>query len=214
MEYFKQRYDKPEKARMVMRELWAKPVLRAPREPVSTVTGETRRVKTSEINALIDGAGNVYSKGPLVIHTLRYYFALRTGSDEAFWQLLRDFLERYAYGQASTEDFIRLAEEHLGEGLDWFRAQWIYGTAIPVVHWSYDLTKNEDGGWLLTVEAEQEETSYLLAIPIYIQNGNDEVATHPLFLLGKKGQAQVKLPSKPTRITLNDDFEALVQLKR
>ena len=74
MEYYTYRYQKPDKTRSLMRELWVKPVLRAPHEKVSTVTGEKRKLKISEINALVDGAGNVYSKGPLVIHMLRYRF--------------------------------------------------------------------------------------------------------------------------------------------
>ena len=82
------------------------------------------------------------------------------------------------------------------------------------MRWSYDLSRTEDGGWLLTVDAEQEKTNYLLAIPVYIEDKGDDVTTHPLFLLGEKGQAQVKLTSKPSRVTLNDNFEALVQLKR
>jgi hypothetical protein len=215
MEYFRERYrDKPEKTRKMMREMWVKPVLRSPRESIAAVTGEKRKVKASEINALIDGANNVYTKGPLVIHTLRYYCEIRTGSDEVFWEILREFLTRYAGQQAGIEEFLRLAEEKLGEGLGWFRKQWIYGTSIPVVEWSQDLKKTEDGQWLLTVEARQERTNYLMAIPIYIQDKSGEVTRHPLLLLGETGKAEIKLPTKPSKVTLNDDFEALAQIKR
>lgn len=74
---------------------------------------------------LFDSAG-VYYRGALVLHALR----LEVG-DEAFFEMLRTYLERYAYGNAMVEDFIAVAEEVSGQSLDEFFQGWLYDPFLP-----------------------------------------------------------------------------------
>lgn len=62
----------------------------------------------------------VYAGGALVLHDLRQ----RIG-DDAFFRLLREWASRYAYGNATTADFVSLAEEISGQELDGFFADWL-----------------------------------------------------------------------------------------
>ena len=55
---------------------------------------------------------SVYSRGALTLHVLR-----RTVGDEAFFAILRTWVERYGGGSASTADFEALAEEVSGADL-------------------------------------------------------------------------------------------------
>ena len=71
-------------------------------------------------------AGPVYQRGALTLHALRS----RTG-DEAFFDLLREYVARYGAGNASTEDFIALAEEVSGEDLGEFFDAWLYSGPLP-----------------------------------------------------------------------------------
>ena len=71
-------------------------------------------------------AGEVYQRGALTLHALR----LRLG-DETFFELLRTYHERHRGGNATTEDFIALAEETSGEELDGFFDAWLYSVALP-----------------------------------------------------------------------------------
>ena len=48
----------------------------------------------------------IFDRGALTFHALR----LRVG-DEAFFQILRTYTERYRYSNASAADFIAIAEE-------------------------------------------------------------------------------------------------------
>jgi len=214
MEYYQLRFDKPAKTRQQVRERWIKPQFRSSTETAQTLTGETRRVAMSQLTPLIAGGGNVYTKGPLMIHMLRYLFQIQKKNDEAFWELLSDFLATHKYQQASTEDFKLLTEQHLQGKLDWFWDQWLYGTEIPEVEWSYDVRRNEEGDFLLTVDAEQKGTEFVLAIPIYVHLRGGKTLSTPLILRGKEGHAQARLREKPTNVTLNDNFESLVSLKK
>jgi aminopeptidase N len=214
MEYFQIRFDKAAKTHQQVQEQWIKPQFRSATETAQTLTGETRRVEMSQLTPLIAGGQNVYTKGPLMIHMLRYLFQIQTKNDEAFWKLLEDFLATYKYQEASTEDFIKLTEQHLQGNLDWFWNQWLYGTAIPEVAWSYDVQRTEEGDYLLTVDAEQQDTEFVLAVPVYVHLKGDQTLSMPLILRGKDGHAQAKLRTKPKDVTLNDNFEALVSLNK
>ena len=69
---------------------------------------------------------NVYQRGALTLHSLR----LRVG-DEAFFDILRAYAEQYKYGNASTDDFIAIAEEVSGQELEDLFQEWLYVQALP-----------------------------------------------------------------------------------
>ncbi|MEZ4867602.1 MAG: M1 family metallopeptidase [Caldilineaceae bacterium] len=69
---------------------------------------------------------SMYFRGPMAINALR----MRLG-DERFYQLLRTFYARYRGGNASTEDFIAVAEEISGEDLTAFFQEWLYADKLP-----------------------------------------------------------------------------------
>ncbi len=70
----------------------------------------------------------VYVRGAWVLHALR----LRVG-DEAFFDILRAYYDRFQYGNAATPDFIAVAEEISGEELDTFFDGWLYAKIVPDV---------------------------------------------------------------------------------
>jgi aminopeptidase N len=69
---------------------------------------------------------SVYNRGALTLHALR----LRVG-DEAFFEILRSYHARFANQNATTDDFIAVAEEVSGESLAGFFMSWLYATDIP-----------------------------------------------------------------------------------
>jgi aminopeptidase N len=68
----------------------------------------------------------VYRRGGLTLHALR----LRVG-DDAFFNILRAYADRYRYGAASTADFIAVAEEVGGQELDSLFDGWLYAKQMP-----------------------------------------------------------------------------------
>ncbi len=69
---------------------------------------------------------SVYITGGLTLHALR----LEIG-DDAFFETLRTYLERFAYGTAYTADFIAVAEEMAGRDLTDLFDAWLYGDEVP-----------------------------------------------------------------------------------
>jgi aminopeptidase N len=68
----------------------------------------------------------VYERGALTLHALR----LRVG-DAVFFTILRTWTARFHNGNATTEDFVALAEEISGEQLDDFFESWLYEPGLP-----------------------------------------------------------------------------------
>jgi aminopeptidase N len=64
----------------------------------------------------------------MTMHALRE----RIG-DRAFFRLTQRWMTRYAYGNATTRQFIDLAERISGQNLDPFFRVWIYTPSKPAV---------------------------------------------------------------------------------
>lgn len=68
----------------------------------------------------------VYARGALTLHALR-----REVGDEAFFDILRAYTDRYRGGNAATADFVAVAEEVSGRPLDDFFQSWLFDQDLP-----------------------------------------------------------------------------------
>jgi aminopeptidase N len=73
-------------------------------------------------------AASVYERGALTLHALRL-----TVGDDAFFEILRTWTSEFADGNATTDDFIVLAERVSGESLDELFAAWLYQEELPAL---------------------------------------------------------------------------------
>lgn len=69
---------------------------------------------------------SVYQRGALTLHALR-----ADVGDEAFFAILRSWVERHAGGTAATSDFVALAEEVSGRDLGALFDAWLYAAPLP-----------------------------------------------------------------------------------
>jgi len=68
----------------------------------------------------------VYYRGALVLHALRAQVG-----DDVFFDILATYYDRHAYGNATTADFVAVAEEVSGEDLGAFFDAWLAGPVLP-----------------------------------------------------------------------------------
>jgi aminopeptidase N len=71
---------------------------------------------------------SVYQRGALTLHALR----LQVGDDN-FFELLRSYAMAYRHQNASTADFIAIAEEVSGQDLDDLFEAWLFGVVVPPI---------------------------------------------------------------------------------
>lgn len=70
-----------------------------------------------------------YLKGAMLIHMIRN----KIGNDNLFFGVLSDFLKKYAYRNAGTNEFISLLEEKTNTDWHAFFNQWYYGSGYPII---------------------------------------------------------------------------------
>lgn len=68
----------------------------------------------------------VYIRGGLTLHALRAEVG-----DEAFFEALRTYADRFRHANASTADFIAVVEETAGRDLTGFFEAWLYAETVP-----------------------------------------------------------------------------------
>jgi aminopeptidase N len=72
----------------------------------------------------------VYTRGAMTLQALR-----EKVGDEAFFRILRTWYARYKYDNATTADFVDVAERVSGQQLDAFFDEWLYQQGKPVKPW-------------------------------------------------------------------------------
>jgi aminopeptidase N len=93
-----------------------------------------------------------YRKASWVPHMLRHMLG-----DEDFFDALRLFLDTYAHGSATTEQFQAVFEGVSGLDLTAFFQQWIYGQYYPVYEFSWS-TSPEGTGTKVSISVTQIQT--------------------------------------------------------
>jgi aminopeptidase N len=139
-----------------------------------------------------------YTKGARVLDMLRGVsrFRLMTGppappqshqaaaeaGDARFESIFTGYASRYRYRNVTTADFQQVAEEKLGENLDWFFGPWLNGTAYPTwwFDWRDTLFAGESTVEVHVQEAPTNPTRFTVLMPVRYRSGTtilDEVRT-------------------------------------
>lgn len=99
----------------------------------------------------------VYEKGAWVLHMLRDQIG-----EERFWEVLRRYGDRFAYGNARIGDFMTVVNEVTGQNWDWFFLQWLYRPDFPqVTIRSYYEPLGDGSRYRATLAVEQVQASKL-----------------------------------------------------
>jgi len=104
-----------------------------------------------------------YRKGAWVLHMLRFVIG-----DEAFFDVLEAYRDRFEYLTAATEDFRGVAEEVWGEDLGWFFDQWVYRGGAPAYRYGWR-EQVIDGKRYLGVFLEQAQDESVFQMPLTIE---------------------------------------------
>jgi tetratricopeptide (TPR) repeat protein len=93
----------------------------------------------------------VYKKGAVVLDMLARRFG-----EETFLKILSNLAQAVSFRPISTPVFLELIERSSTVDLDGFARQFVYGTGLPVVYYSYELAPLDDGLWQVTATARQQ----------------------------------------------------------
>jgi hypothetical protein len=165
----------------------------------------------------------VYRKGGYILHMLRSMMYDSKTGDTAFIAMMHDFVQQHMNGNATTESFQRVVEKHVAPGfnvtgdgkMDWFFAEWVYGTSLPHYKFDYTLEPQADGKCLLKASLTQSEVSdsFVMLVPMYADFDGTLARLGTIRIAGNKtlDNLKVMLPKKPTKAMINALHDVLEQ---
>ena len=162
--------------------------------------------------------GVTYSKGAYVLSMLRSLMRAEYGTagdpDQAFIDMMHDFMERHQDIPASTESFKAVAEKHMTKKmdlqqngrLDWFFREWVWGTQVPRYNFKYDVQPAEGGKFKVHAEITQSEVdeNFAMFVPIYADFGDGMVRLSQAAIAGNSTRpVNFILDRHPKKVALN-----------
>ena len=157
----------------------------------------------------------VYRKGAWVVHMLRNLMIdLRTMNEDAFIATMKDFYQTYRGKRASTEDFQGVVERHVGQPMDWFFRQWVYGTAVPTYTYSWTTEPQAGGKTALRIRVRQTDVpgDFTMPVPLLIEFADGQAMIR-VRVKGAVTETTLNVPAEPKQVTLNPLESVLADVK-
>ncbi len=150
----------------------------------------------------------IYEKGAYVLEMLRMILedTKAKNPDATFISIMHDFTSTYAGKNASTADFQHIVEKHVGQPMDWFFKEWVYGDETPTYNFSYQLQDAGNGKTTVTFNLTQSgvSDSFQMGVPLYFTYKGK---TGRLGFVQMKGSttrsARFQLPFHPSNVSID-----------
>ncbi len=162
--------------------------------------------RTSSSNTSGDYGLVIYNKGAWVLHMLRIMMLdVKTMNEDRFTNMLQDFYKTYHGKQATTENFKRIVEKHIGYDMHWFFKQWIYSAEIPEYKFAYQSTPAEGNKFLIQCKIKQMNVSDDFQMPILFEIivNDKQIARISRQIKGNITEFKFVLPIEPDEIKIN-----------
>ena len=152
-----------------------------------------------------------YEKGAWVLHMLRNMMLdSRTMSEDRFKAMMRNFYETYRGKRATTLDFQRVVEKHVGRPMDWFFDEWVYGTGVPTYTFAWKVDPAEGGKYTAHLRVKQTDVpdGFAMFVPLRIKFAEGEAVVR-LLVRGPLTEQTITLPAEATEMQLSP-FESVL----
>jgi aminopeptidase N len=162
--------------------------------------------------------GVTYSKGGyvlLMLRSLMYADQATSGNrDQAFIDMMHDFIESHRDAPASTESFKAIAEKHMtaqmdlqkNGRLDWFFNEWVYGTLVPRYQLKYEVQPAQGSNVKVKMEITQSEVDdqFAMFVPVFGDFGKGMIRMGQFLIVGNSTRTvSFNLDREPKKIVLN-----------
>lgn len=158
----------------------------------------------------------IYKKGAWVLHMLRNLMLdAHTMSDTRFGDMMRDFYTRYRGRSASTRDFQRVVEEHIGQPMGWFFDEWVNGNAVPSYTFSWRDSVRADSTHFVRFRVRQEgvPATFAMYVPVLVHFVDNREVMVRILVRGASVEGQFTAPIAPASLTLNPLESVLGEVK-
>jgi hypothetical protein len=175
-----------------------------------------------QLNEQVEPANSMfltYYKGAYVMEMLRAIMEdpRDKNPDARFIKMMHDFTSTYAGKNVSTEDFRRLVEKHVGEPMDWFFNEWVYGAETPTYDFKYQLKPGDGGKTVLSISLKQSgvSDSFQMRVPLYAFVSGQPRRLGLIRIQGNNTlTGDLPLPFQPEKITLDENRSILCTIRQ
>ena len=124
--------------------------------------------------------------------------------DTLFWKTISTWYTTYRNGNASTEDFEKIAETVSGQDLHTFFLQWLYTAGHPSIklEWYYDAANSS----LFVTTTQLQSAPFECPLELSIDG-----VLHTIQLTAKKNQVRIPLVAEPTTIVPDPNVNLLAE---
>ena len=159
-----------------------------------------------------------YEKGAFILHMLRAMLTEPDTDDDArFRAMMLGFATDHAGGVASTVSFEAAVEAAVGEPVDWFFDQWVYGTDVPTYRPDLEIvqTPQANAPFALrgTIVQEDVPPGFRMPVPITLTFDGFPARTHIVWVDAPEVMVDVPLPARPTDIEFNSGHAVLARVR-
>jgi aminopeptidase N len=179
------------------------------------ILGQRLRTRNS-INAYQD---LIYAKGALVLRMLHYLFSdPNSGSGQAFFDMMADFVKQYQNKAASTEDFAIVANQHFAntpigkmfglKDLNWFFQEWVMEAKLPSYRMEYALESGAKGQAVIsgTIFQDNAGPNWFMPLPVVCKFAGNQVGRITVYANGPQTPFKMALPQMPSSVELDPDW--------
>ena len=174
-----------------------------------TARGNDRMLGRRPIVSHDSYPANLYARGGWVLNMLRTILG-----DEAFFRGIHQYLTRYQYANAETDEFRLALEDATGWNLDWFFREWVFGAGFPRLK----VTKAWDDSThtlRLTVEQTQQIDSLTgyFRFPLAVECTTDSGTSDRTFWVsGKEETFRIPLAAAPRMVIADRGYHLLKEM--
>jgi len=153
------------------------------------------------------------NKGMWIFHMLRMLMKdLETGSDQRFRRFMNELSVYSGLKPISNHEFLKLAEKHCQQPLDWFARQWIYGFGYPHYTARYQPVER-DGQWFvegsLEIKGKGIKADFMpvVVVRVALENGESKYFRERM---GNGSKISLgPFDSKPDEMVFNEFYSIL-----
>jgi peptidase M1-like protein len=140
----------------------------------------------------------VYDKGAYVLHMLRGIVG-----EDSFRRAMTKFLESHRFEKVGTDDLQSALEAESGLDLAPYFRQWIFGTALPRLRYSYK-TARAGATLRTTIEVSAENVPGPIPLELGVTHQIGRAVLH-VMLPPQGGRYSVDTPTEPRKVEINAD---------
>jgi aminopeptidase N len=134
--------------------------------------------------------------------------------DENFFATLRAYYQRFAGGNARTEDFQQVAEEISGSDLDTFFRQWMQTQGNPELSITWATQPNSSGNQVIVqVCLNQDSSTFSLPLEILFKSEAGKSEPASISLDDRQETLQLQVPFIPSEMEADPEQDILAEIK-